>query len=54
MERQLDKREEEDFKKGKCPNCDEYLVVMNDNCPDQKHQQEAHYLRVKTPSCLKN
>ena len=47
---QLDKREKEDFDKGKCLNCGEYLVVLNDQCPDQKHQLEAHYLRVKTPA----
>lgn len=47
---QLAKEEKEDFNKGFCEQCGEYLVVLNEQCQDEKHKQEAHYYRLKGES----
>ncbi|WP_147409894.1 hypothetical protein [endosymbiont GvMRE of Glomus versiforme] len=44
---QLEQEEEQDFAKGFCSTCGEYLVVLNEQCKDEKHKQEAHYYRLK-------
>jgi hypothetical protein len=45
--KQLDKQEKEDFSKGNCASCGQYLVVINDKCQDIKHKREAHYFPIK-------
>ncbi|WP_147410532.1 hypothetical protein [endosymbiont GvMRE of Glomus versiforme] len=44
---QLEQEEKKDFAKGFCSTCGEYLVVLNEQCKDEKHKQEAHYYRLK-------
>jgi len=46
LEKQFDKEEKEDWAKGNCFQCQKPLVVVNDTCFNQKHQQEAHYLPI--------
>lgn len=42
MEKQLDKEEKEAWAKGDCASCQQPLVVLNEQCSDQKHSVEAH------------
>jgi len=53
MEAQFEQEEVEDWKKGKCAKCGDYLVVLNDNCLDLEHLKEMKYLPIITPDCLK-
>lgn len=53
LEKQMDQEDKELWAKGNCQSCGQQLAIINDNCHDQQHQQEACLLPIITPNCVK-